>query len=400
MPPTPKIFTSYAPPRASNPSEPSNTADVRVGRAGSVRFIIRAPHPYEAATTAYVRPSMTNTLASAVPCVVLYVLESPNIADTGTGYAGLVTSIICTALSYQAAVTMAYVRPSAPKTSTSLAPYRAVKPPSPSNTADTGAGFAGSVTSIICTPPSSMAATMPYVRPPISYTSMSAAPPKAVNPPSPSNTADTGAGFAGSVTSIICTKSPSQATVIVAYTRSPIRNTPTSYAQAMEPSLPEASTMVDMGTGRAGSVMSIICTRPSPSPVARTVTTAYVRPSAPNTSTSSTFFRAPDLHEPSNTEDMGTGLSGSVMSIILTPLSCPAVTMQYVRPSMPNTSRSRASFRSPSPSEPPNISDIWMGRAGSVMSMIFNTSLYLVIAMTYVRPSMPNTSMSLAPAME
>ena len=60
---------------------------------------------------------------------------------------------------------MPYVRPPVLNTSTSLAPLMEPNPPEPSNIVDTGAGRVGSVTSIICTPLSEKAATMPYTRP-------------------------------------------------------------------------------------------------------------------------------------------------------------------------------------------------------------------------------------------
>ena len=108
-------------------------------------------------------------------------------------------------MSYQAAATTAYVRPSMPNTSTSYAPLRASNPTEPSNAADTGAGRAGSVMSTTRTPWSATTAMAAYVRPSMPNTSTSYAPPKAFDPSEPPNAADTGAGRAGSVTLIICT---------------------------------------------------------------------------------------------------------------------------------------------------------------------------------------------------
>ena len=69
------------------------------------------------------------------------------------GAAGSVTSMICIP-SLVLEVTMAYVRPSIPNTSMSSGPDSAVKPSVSSKTAETGMGAAGSVTSMIWTPPS------------------------------------------------------------------------------------------------------------------------------------------------------------------------------------------------------------------------------------------------------
>ena len=98
---------------------------------------------------------------------------------------------------------MAYVRFPLSKAATFVAPLRAPNSFKPSWAAETGAGRAGSVTSMICTPSSLSPVTMAYVRSPLPKTATSCAPPKVVNPPTPSWAAETGTGRAGSVTSMI-----------------------------------------------------------------------------------------------------------------------------------------------------------------------------------------------------
>ena len=275
--------------------------------------------------------------------------------------------MICTPPSAEPA-TMPYVRPSASYTSTSDAPARALNPPIPSNAADTGAGFAGSVTSMICTPLSIRAATIPYVRPCMLNTSTPFAPFRAPNPPVPSNAADTGAGCAGSVTSIICTP-PSWKSATMPYILPCMLNTSTSAAPFRAPKPPEPSNTADTGAGCAGSVTSMICTPPS----AMAATTPYVRPFMLNTSTPAAMFKAPKPPEPSNTADTGAGCAGSVTSMICTPPSAKPATMPYIRPSIPNTSTSVAPARALNPSELSNTVDTGAGRAMSVMSMICTT---------------------------
>ena len=78
------------------------------------------------------------------------------------------------------------------------------------------------------TQPSYGAATMPYVWPPVSYTSAFMLV-RVSNPPGPSNMVDTKVGRAGSVTSSIYTQSAYEAAT-APYMRPPILNTSTSAA--------------------------------------------------------------------------------------------------------------------------------------------------------------------------
>ena len=288
-------------------------------------------------------------------------------------------SMICTPLSAQAA-TMPYVLPPTLYTSTSAAPPSAPNPPEPSNAADTGAGSSGYVMSMICTPSSSKAATMPYVFLSMLNTSTSFAPPSASNPPEPSNAADTGAGSSGSVMSMICTPLSAQAATMP-YVLPPTLYTSTSAAPPSAPNPPEPSNAADTGAGSSGYVMSMICT-PSSSKAA---TMPYVFLSMLNTSTSFAPPSASNPPEPSNAADTGAGSSGSVMSMICTPLSNQAATMAYVRFSTSYTSTSAVQPRASNPPEPSNTADTWAGRAGSLMSTICTPALYSAANMAYVR---------------
>ena len=98
---------------------------------------------------------------------------------------------------------MAYVRSPLPNTSTSLGERKASCLPEAVETTETGLGRAGSVTSRILMPELPRVATIAYVRPPLPNTSTSSATRKVANPPAPPKTADTGAGRAGSVMSMI-----------------------------------------------------------------------------------------------------------------------------------------------------------------------------------------------------
>ena len=195
----------------------------------------------------YVRPCVLNTSTSYASVNGLDHSESSNTTDTGTGLAGSVMSMTCTPLS-PAAATMPYVLPFMLNTSTSSGPARAVNPPASSNTTDTGTGFVGSVTSMICTPSSYPAATAAYVLSSMLNTSASSGLARAVNPPVPSNTADAGAGCAGSVTSMICTPSSDQATT-TAYVLSSMLNTSTSRAPSKALNPPVPSNTADTGAG-------------------------------------------------------------------------------------------------------------------------------------------------------
>ena len=95
-----------------------------------------------------------------------------------------------------------------------------------------------------------------------------------------------------------------------------------------------------------------------------------MRPSMRNASTSVAPFSAPKPPASSNAADAGTGRSGSVTSMICNPSSPGAAVMAYVRPPAWNTSTSRASARAPNPPEPLNARDKRAGRSGPVISMI------------------------------
>ena len=193
--PLPNTAISFAPARASNPPKPSKTAETGAGLAGSVTSIIWTALSFQAATRAYVRPSLPNTTTSFAPARASNPPKPSKTAETGAGLAGSVTSIIWvpSSLLFQT-VTMAYVRFPFSNTATPVTPLRVANPSEPPKTAETGAGLAGSVTSMIWTASSSKAATMAYVRFPLPNTSTSFAPSKASNPPEPSKTAETGLG--------------------------------------------------------------------------------------------------------------------------------------------------------------------------------------------------------------
>ena len=211
---------------------------------------------------------------------------------------------------------MAYVRSPLSNTSTSLGPRKASNPSRAIETAEAWAGRAGSVTSMIWIPELPGVATMAYVRSPTPNTSTSSARRKVANPPEPSKTAETGTGRVGSVMSMIWTTSSSLfETVTMAYVRSPLSNTSTSSAPYRAVNPPEPSVTVETGTGRAGLVTSMIWTASS-SPEATTM--AYVRSPIPNTSTSAAPFKAVN---PSESKIDETGLAGSVTSMICTPSS-------------------------------------------------------------------------------
>ena len=125
--------------------------------------------------------------------------------STATMFAGSLTSIICTPLS-DMLVTMAYVLVSIVNTSTSPGAFIMLKPLLPSVSASNATMFAGSLTSIICTLFSTTAVTIAYVLAPIVNVSTAFAPFSAVNPFSPSVAESFGIIvplFVGSLTSII-----------------------------------------------------------------------------------------------------------------------------------------------------------------------------------------------------
>ena len=135
-------------------------------------------------TIAYVLPPRSNMWTPIAPSSIENLLRlapgSSAIEDAARGAAGSVTSIICTPSSSRAATT-AYVLPPMLAIPTPAAPSSSSNVPdapsaSPSRTAATARGEVGSVRLIICTPSSSRAATTAYVLPPDSNVSTAAAP--------------------------------------------------------------------------------------------------------------------------------------------------------------------------------------------------------------------------------
>ena len=141
---------------------------------------------------------------------------------TGTGLLGLVTSMICTALSNHD-VTQASTLAPFVKTATPFAPSSASKPLEPSFADPTATGDARSDKSISCTPSSSYDATIAYHVPPTSNVATSLAPSSISNPSTPSVANPFATGNAGFVISMICTPS-SFFDATIAYTLLPITN--------------------------------------------------------------------------------------------------------------------------------------------------------------------------------
>ena len=84
----------------------------------------------------------------------------------------------------------------------------------------------------------------------------------------------------------------------------------------------------------------------------------YVRLPFINTSTSSAPYRTVDSLKPSATAETGDGLAGSVMSMIwMTSISNEVTTMPYVRLPFINTSTSPAPSKASNPPEPSKASE-------------------------------------------
>ena len=128
----------------------------------------------------------------------------------------------------------------------------------------------------------------------------------------------------------------------------PAPNTSASIAPPKAPKPPEPSDAAKTCAGCAGSVTFMICTMLSSAPAAK----AYVRPSMPNISTACAPPRDAQLcRVAKHGGPRGRDARGSVTFMICNPPPSAPATRAYVRPSMPNTSTSCAPAKAPNPAE-------------------------------------------------
>ena len=169
---------------------------VRAGLEGSVTLIIDSASSLRLGTKAYVSPDIATVLTERGSCRASYTLPSVR-AAAGAGLAGEVMLIICTPSSSLLA-TRAYVSPDIVAAVTKVGPSSSENPPVPLNMTATGEGLAGEVTLIICTASSDSPATRAYVLPDIVTISMASA------PPSPSNVVGDCAAACAVACSVAC----------------------------------------------------------------------------------------------------------------------------------------------------------------------------------------------------
>ena len=170
----------------------------------------------------------------------------------------------------------------------------------------------------------------------------------------------------GSLMSIIWTPS-SALLATIAYVLEPITNVETAYGwlSSSNPFTPSVS--ASFATMAAGSLMSIIWTPLSP----RLKTMAYVLEPITNVSTSVGRLSTSNPFTPSVSESFATMFSGSLMSIIWTPLPLKPATMAYVLEPITNVSTPVAPLSSSNPFTPSVSESFATMFVGSLMSIIW-----------------------------